>query len=263
MKAVGYTKQLLAAAAMVAAGVGGAAAADLPVKAPPPPVAWTWTGFYWGVNLGWGWASTSGTSTLTSPAGTVIGVVDPIPTHNGVIGGTQAGYNWQTGPFVLGVEGDFDGSAQNRADQITCFGLLLATCSLNATTGVDWFATARGRVGFAFDRWLVYATGGAAWQHVSENLTFTGPPGQISTTFGNSTTRGGWVVGAGVETAFWDNFTIGAEYLYINTGTYTSAFTVVAGSPFTALPGVAVGSTVTTSVNTNNNIVRLRAGYKF
>jgi outer membrane immunogenic protein len=269
MKSVGKMKKLVLGAAILLAGVGSAAAADLgmPVKAPPPPPLWTWTGFYTGLNLGWGWNNGTNSATLLSPAGVVTGVATT-GAHNGFVGGGQVGYNWQTGPFVLGVEGDFDGSAIKSTDGIGCFGAAVLGCSLNATTGPSWIATARARVGYAFDRWLIYATGGGAWERVSGNLTIIQPPGGllgvVSTTFSNQTTRSGWVVGGGVETAFWDHFIFGLEYLYINTGTWTSTPVVVgAGSPFLTIPGAVVGSSVVTSVNGNTNVVRARFSYKF
>ena len=107
-------------------------AADLPVyKAPAATYApaFSWTGFYLGANLGYGWGKASGTSTI---AGNIFGANGVFPGSsnlNGINGGGQAGYNWQTGPVVLGIEGDFQGSDQKQTT--------VAGCGIGCTMHVD------------------------------------------------------------------------------------------------------------------------------
>ncbi len=256
-------KKLLIGTAMLLAGVAGAAAADLPVyhKAPPapPPPVWTWTGFYVGVNLGGGWTNSSGSATLLTPGGAVIGVSGTTGNVSGVVGGGQIGYNWQFNNFVLGVEWDIDGSGERTSATGGCFGVVVpGGCTLNASAGVNWFSTLRGRAGFAVDRWLLYVTGGGAWQNVGASGSVTVPGGTFGV-FSNSTTRSGYSIGAGIEYAVWDHFILGAEYLYLNTGNWGNTFVVGAGNPF----GIPAGSIINTSVNNNNNVFRVRASYKF
>src|SRR4051794_11414727 len=103
---------LLLATPAFAADLG----ARLPVKAPPAYVAaYSWTGFYLGVNIGGGFARAEDAGTVFNGAGAAIGTFSWSERLNGVIGGGQIGYNWQTGNLLFGVEGDFQGSGQ-RAD---------------------------------------------------------------------------------------------------------------------------------------------------
>jgi outer membrane immunogenic protein len=181
-----------------ATALGGAAlAADMPVKAPVPivPIAppMTWTGFYAGVNLGYGWADVS--TDVTSSDLT------------GVIGGGQVGYNWQTGPLVLGIEGDFQGSGQNKSDSGTFGGV-----PFTVDQKLPWFATLRGRLGYAAGPWLFYGTGGAAWANYKLSITALG------VTASDDSTRTAWTAGGGVEWMFLPKWSAKLEYLYIDTG---------------------------------------------
>jgi opacity protein-like surface antigen len=133
-------------------GVGfahGALAADLPVRAAPVyqapmVVAPTWTGLYVGANGGWGWASNfNASSTFTDPTGGGV-VISPAASNlnaTGAVFGGQLGYNWQTGNWVWGVEGDFDGSNINKLNNIG--ETILAG---GGGANVNWLATIRGRV---------------------------------------------------------------------------------------------------------------------
>jgi outer membrane immunogenic protein len=173
-------------------------AADMPRKAYnpvySPTLATTWSGFYVGANAGYGWAQ----------------VGDSSNTMNGFIGGVQAGYNWQIGSFVLGVEGDFQGSLQKRSDTDTSTGI-----AITIDQKIPWFGTARGRVGYAFDNFLVYATGGAAWLNYKISGTALG------VTVSDSTSKTAWTAGAGVEWMFMQSWSAKLEYLYIDTGNTT------------------------------------------
>ena len=149
------TKLGIAVAALLATSFA-AEAADMPVKGyykgPPRSVVsyYNWTGFYAGVNGGYGW----GESNWDSPALSL--------KPKGWMAGGTLGYNWQSGAIVYGLEGDFDWA--DVKDSTACGAF---TCQ----TKNSWLATARGRLGYAFDRWLPYLTGGAAFGNVKASST--------------------------------------------------------------------------------------------
>jgi len=223
-------KRYILAACAGALALGAAVpaqAADLPrpvYKAPPAyiPAYFSWTGFYIGLNAGYGWAR------LTDTAGAS---VDP----KGFIGGGQIGYNWQVSSFVLGVEADFQGSGQKESfTGVTAFGLTTASFRER------YFGTVRARVGYAWDRALLYVTGGYAWQNIGIDITAGGA------TVSDDTTKGGWAVGGGLEYAFAGPWSAAVEYLYLDTGTRD-----------VTLLGI------TDSIRTRNNIVRAKINYRF
>jgi outer membrane immunogenic protein len=218
----------IAAFVSAACAIGAAVAADLPAamitKAPPAPSGMNWTGFYDGFNVGGSWGhqrtslddATTGTRLLSSSPGL-----------NGVIGGAQIGYNWQpvNRPWVLGVEADIQGSGQ-KSDGVFSVGgvaapgiVALPGDSIAYQNTLDWFGTLRGRIGWAMgerSNWLPYITGGFAYGQgtVSGNGTVGGVPVAFNTT----KTYAGWVLGGGVEWAFWDRWSAKAEYLYADYG---------------------------------------------
>lgn len=159
-------KFVLGSVALIAFGVTAASAADL--RAPPPPVpvtpslyspvsVYNWTGFYAGLNGGAGWGTVNGQSV------------------SGGLFGATAGYNFQSGPWVLGLEGDVDWANLTGGGQ-----------------NLQWLGTLRGRAGYSYDRLLPYVT--------------TGPV--------LATGTGGWSLGAGVEYAFTPAWSGKIEYLY-------------------------------------------------
>jgi outer membrane immunogenic protein len=173
-----------------------ASAADLPRKALPyssPVYGPVWSGFYAGVNAGYGWA------TYDTALGT--------DKMKGFVGGGQLGYNWQISSFVLGVEGDLQYSAQKRTETAVVGGI-----TFTGEEKVPWFGTARGRVGYAFDSILIYATGGAAWSNLKASISALGA------TISTDTTKMGWTAGGGVEWMFMPRWSVKAEYLYIDSG---------------------------------------------
>lgn len=205
---------VLAVAALSVAAVGSASSADLqrPIyKAPPappaPPPFYNWTGFYGGVNVGGSWGRQKVTA---AGAGATVTHSDHL---NGVIGGGQIGYNFQfAGPWVFGFETDFQGSGEKTNTGLTAPGF-----NLTYQNQLQWFGTARGRVGYALgDRgtWLPYVTGGLAYGDTKLSGTQTLP--LPTTGFNRSNTRVGWTAGAGVEWAFAPQWSAKAEYLFIN-----------------------------------------------
>lgn len=187
----------LIAATGLALGATAASAADLgrrPVyKAPPAPVpvAYNWSGFYIGGHLGYGWGDNEVTNLTTGTKSNLAA--------DGFLGGAQIGFNWQTGAFVFGVEGDW---SWTNADGST---------SIPAAVAADynWYGTATARVGYAFDNMLWYVKGGAAWMDTDYTLG--------GVTVGD--TRTGWTVGTGLEWAISPNWSAKLEYNYLDFGT--------------------------------------------
>jgi outer membrane immunogenic protein len=215
-------KLLLAGVGAAVLAAGPVFAADLP--APPAVVpAWSWSGFYIGANGGYSYGS-------SDTAGVVaLGLfVNGVPFHgvplvtpqtgyvsssvNGLLGGGQAGFNWQYGPLVVGLEGDIQASGQ-QGSNVFCSNGLIGPCpalttpvapgTAPFTLGVDeklaWFGTARGRVGAAGDRFLFYLTGGVAVGGIksdygSAGTLFFAPPSVVGSA---SATKVGWVAGGG------------------------------------------------------------------
>jgi outer membrane immunogenic protein len=234
----------LAAIAMIsAASVGAAFAADLtpsykaPVKALAPVASWN--GFYVGGNVGYGWdsASTGISSIATAPAfaGTLAALVAAgsyptslSPSAKGAIGGGQIGYNWQMSQWLFGLEADLQGSGIKGSATQNLFPLALSPTTTSVTKSLDWFGTFRGRIGFvATPQWLLYATGGLAYGQTKASFnTFTPICGggiTLCATGGSSSTRAGWTLGAGAEAMLAPNWSVKAEYLYIDLGRSTTA----------------------------------------
>ena len=191
----------------LAFAVGSATAADLPPRyqqpyAPAPVYApvFSWTGFYIGINGGGGWGRSQWDG------------VDKFNISGGLIGAT-IGYNWQINQFVLGAEGDIDWSGIGGS---TTF-----ACAPGCTTRNHWLSTVRGRLGYAFDRVLVYGKGGAAMaaDRYDVSGSFTGIPFG----FTGLENRFGWTAGAGVEWAFTPHWSVNVEYDYYGFGTKTIA----------------------------------------
>jgi outer membrane immunogenic protein len=239
---------LVAIGALIAAP---AMAADLrmPVKAPPAPIApaFSWTGFYLGIDGGYGWNDSTGDRTCVNPGGVFFGpgctqniqghVISP---SGGLFGGT-AGYNVQGGNFVYGIETDIQWSNISASATVP-IGVPAPTGSYTATDKLNWFGTARGRIGFlATPQLLAYVTGGLIYGNESVTaITFF--PSGFNYPAALSTTRTGGVVGGGLEYAFANNFSAKVEGLYYDMGTLNIAFTCPTGSA-TCSSGFTEGGT--------------------
>lgn len=208
-------KKFLLAGAALAATVSFASAADLPArpiyKAPPAPVAFSWTGCYVGGHLGYGWAKEHWNYGYY--AGTDYNVDHGSHTTSGVLGGAQAGCNYQTGPWVFGAEGDFSWTGMEGSHHYN--GGNPFTGDYLHTTKLDWIATITGRIGYAFDRSLLYVKGGVAWDHGKYQMFYAPNP---AFSYSDAQTRTGWIVGAGWEYAFDRNWSVKLEYNYIDMG---------------------------------------------
>jgi outer membrane immunogenic protein len=235
-------------------------AADLPVysKAPAVAAVYDWTGFYIGTNLGysWGRGSTDGSVTTRSLAVVAVfpTIVAPLTGRanvNGFIGGGQLGYNWQQGSWVFGLEGDIQFSNERGSGDV-CTATCPAGFVFTRDYKLDWFGTARGRVGFLpAERILLYATGGLAYGG------FSGSSWTLPLNIGTwSHTQAGWTVGAGVEAALGSNWSIKFEYLYMDLGH-------VGGSSATVVvPGVTSAAYLFNTKFTDS-IARVGVNYKF
>jgi outer membrane immunogenic protein len=182
-------------------------AADLapqPVE-PEAPVylPFSWTGFYLGAHVG----GAFGTAGNSYPATTTLGDFDT----SGFVGGIHAGYNYQWDQFVLGAEADFDGTSLRKRETDPAFG------SLRIST--PWQGSVRARLGYAYDRLLIYGTGGVAF--AEHDFNYTSLLGNGTSKFDD--TRAGWTLGAGLEYAFTNNWTARAEYRYTDYGKKTYA----------------------------------------
>jgi outer membrane immunogenic protein len=203
-------KNILLSAVALVALTAGAVAADLPMRAAPPaPVVaavpvFTWTGFYVGVNGGYAFGDEA-----DGRRSRFFRIRD-----NGdgsALGGAQIGYNMQFGMFVAGIEAD-----AQAIDLDAVYGSDVRLRGFarrgNDNDGVDGFGTVRGRLGLAFDRALVYATGGLAWRTDEDNNRRFGRFGN----FRNDDDNIGWTVGGGVEYAFTNNLSAKVEGLYVD-----------------------------------------------
>jgi outer membrane immunogenic protein len=197
------------------------AAADIPVKAPAAQTvvatAYNWSGSYFGGHLGYGWARTHINDVDNYSFSSACPPVCEFEFgSNGLIGGVQAGYNWQSGTFVYGAELDFSLSGINNAvtNPLCCAG------TESFATDVNWFGTGRVRFGVTLDRALAYLTGGVAVADFESR--YNDPP---SSNFAvASGIKWGWTAGAGLEFAGSTNWTWRVEYLYIDLRTARGSF---------------------------------------
>ena len=220
------------------AGVMSVQAADLPsqsnspmpYKASPAP-AFSWTGFYLGINGGYA----GGHSSWSDP---VVGADSGNFNTSGALLGGQLGYNLQMGAAVLGIETDA-GWINAKGSTAGLGGVCAADGGGPCQTQQSWVGTTRARVGYSFDRWLPYVTGGVAYGDIQA----VQPTG---TTTANNV---GWTAGAGLEAAFDRNWSAKVEYLHIDLGTAT-LFGVASGTPTLAVP-------------VTNDVVRAGINYRF
>lgn len=236
--------------------------------APAPYVApFSWTGFYVGVNAGAGIADGSG---FASPSPTAFGAPTPAQTADrsqgfnwdgsGFLGGLQAGYNWQSGTIVFGVEADIQSVDMDQSNDVIrplVAPGLAGTIQHSHSQGVDWFGTVRARLGFAIQpMMLIYATGGLAYgeTHHSHFVRFSLAGDSYAGS--NSDTKAGWTVGGGAELALDRNWTVKAEYLYVDLGSssYSSGTSPIIPNPL---------NFYNASYDTQFHVIRAGINYKF
>jgi outer membrane immunogenic protein len=199
-------KALIPLALLAGLPITAASAADMAVKAPAPVAAtiFSWTGIYIGAEAGYG-DSHSQSTRLVANSQFLAGTADSADRYGGLFG-FEVGGNYQINWLVLGVEGDWQYSTvSGTATNIGNTAGALATGNRTfSSRDVDWVDTVTGRVGVAWDRWMLYAKGGGAWRHINDNArnnTFTAAGVLVSSSSVNSSSESGYVVGGGVEWA--------------------------------------------------------------
>ena len=258
----------VASAVIALAAMGSAAfGADMPVKARPLPApVYSWTGVYVGGSVGYGWDHITATHELTNCAdsplvafvfggcgfGPPLGATPPGPASangRGWFGGVQAGYNYQFGTGLVGVEFDYNWSRVRSEGSSPFTFVANAPASIASSHNVTSFGTIRGRLGWLpSETWLLYVTGGFAFAHAGQNAAFISTVTSTNTgggfgfgciagqpCFQGSADRStvGWTVGAGTEWAVSANVSLKAEYLYARFGGNSITMQAVDGLGFT------------------------------
>jgi outer membrane immunogenic protein len=243
-------------------------AADMAVKAPPatPAPIYNWTGFYVGGTAGWAWGSFDPTSsTATVPAGEINADIPAINAAGmqsikpgAFTGGFEAGYNWQPSNLLFGLEGDIESfhlSGGASTGPVLYHGGA-GTFTLTSNANTDWLATVRGRLGYAAGTWLFYATGGFAFTDLHGNFSFS------ETAFGGAETatlsgsKTGYTVGGGVEASLSRQWSVKAEYLFVDFGTVSGGGVAAGG---VLIPPYPFAHTI----DLKANLVRLGLNYHF
>jgi outer membrane immunogenic protein len=252
---------IVAVASMIAAG--HALAADLPVRPGPAPAyypvatVYDWGGGYIGINGGYAFGQSEWTDDGPNPSG--LSSSGNFSVNGGLVGGTM-GVSGQFGAWVLSVEGDFDWQGvSGTSSSAFCTSIFASPTAgsapggLSCKTASNWLGTLRARVGYAWDRVLVYGTAGGAGANVETSLT--GLPFQNNAEFG-------WTAGGGVEVALAENWTFKVEYLFVDLGKapcnhgYSCGFDRAATATLPLLNANDL-------VKLNENIVRVGVNFKF
>lgn len=230
-----------AVAAAVALGfVDTASAADMPIKAPAykAQAPFTWTGCYIGAQVGYGWAQTNHSFDNGAPSDT--------SRPNGVLGGGHLGCNYQMTNWVVGIEGDLEAADLHGGDFLN-----LAGATSVGSSHMKWDGSVRGRFGFAFDRSLLYVTGG--WAFARFDLGGGPGPGFLGggppPCCGYSADMSGWTLGGGWEYAFTNNLSARIEYRYTDYGNASGQLN-------------PIYPTVTMPVSIKTNAVRIGVSWK-
>jgi outer membrane immunogenic protein len=247
----GTMKKFLLTSVSLAALTATATAADLaarPYKAVPMAAVYNWTGFYIGGHVGGSWVDEkasilSTTGPLLNPLGTVIG-----GDRSGFLGGVQAGYNYQVSNWVFGIGAD--ASWTNITVATVTAATLIPGGVTNTAGTTNWYVTATGRIGYAWNNVLVYGKGGAAW--MNENFSGGASAGGFALTTNPITdTRAGWTAGGGIEYGFAPNWSVFAEYNYLDFGSRN--YTITSNLPFTSV----------TNIKTKVDVFKAGANFRF
>jgi outer membrane immunogenic protein len=220
-------RALVFAVAFCGAALPAAQAADQSVAAPPRapssyypdayyPTGLDWTGFYVGLEVGGGWANASWTDPFSGLRNS--------PKSSTALGGGQIGANWQRDAVVFGIEADLDWIDVSGA----------TTDAAGNVNGISahWVSTVTGRLGYAFNRWLVYGKGGFAVGSERDKIV---TPGGLTAANSGTSTQYGWTAGAGAEFALDRNWSARFEYDFIDlpSNSVTVSGTGLGTSPLT------------------------------
>lgn len=278
-----------AAALVLCCAMQPAWAADVAIGGPeykaPTPAApfvadpWTWSGFNVGLNGGYSIAQSKSSVTFANGVtGSFASPPNSVTSANfnihGYEFGAQLGYNWAFAIYVVGLEADFQGSAERGDFNFLCAanagGGAFGPCSPALTTTppgatgaalsleqkLSWYGTVRARIGAEFTPRIVgYLTGGLAYGQITTDGTFTGFTAagtSVVTAFDTSTLKGGWTIGAGFEGRLLGHWTAKAEYLYLDLGTVQGSVTNGPGQ-----------ITANFSSHPRDNIFRVGVNYHF
>lgn len=271
-------RKLLLSGVPLAVLAGPAFAADLPstkdapVFVAPSPI-FNWTGFYAGANAGYGWGPAKARLQLPADPGSqsffnpalAAGALPATLNFNrsGFIGGGQIGYNYQINSVVLGLEADIQGADVGGSSALTTIntpGFVAGNYSARST--LDWLGTVRGRLGFTpVERWLVYATGGLAYGHSNRSYSAVAPMSNDFFSSSRSSTNVGWTLGAGVEWAVNNNWSIKAEYIHYCLSCSTDITTP--GGRDLALVAAGFTQPLANKFSNGGDIVRVGLNYRF
>jgi outer membrane immunogenic protein len=225
-----YRKLLLASVGAIAlTGSAALAAEPPPPPPPPPPPLFTWTGAYVGVQIGGAWGAGNLRESGFDPFTRTFFNSTVGGTPSGVIGGAHVGYLYQINQWVLGIEGSVDGTSLSKTT-VAVFPNVFGGGGLavKSSTSFDVQGSIRGKIGFAWDRLLIYGTGGVAFGGFNTNFSLISgggvtpggivvPPFFANNSFSN--TRVGWTAGGGLQYAVTNNWWVFAEYRFSDFGT--------------------------------------------
>lgn len=205
-----------------------------------------WTGFYIGGLVGGAWGQTKARAQVTTGSGAVVlppadaAILNGLTSHDeskgGFTGGLEGGLNYQMGSLVLGVEADWTSLDLKNTNHKTAQSPLLIAppivYSLDQQIRTDWMVSLRPRVGYAFGRFLIFATTGLAWTELKYNASLSDnriPPDLASAV--SKSTKTGWTAGLGGAYALSDNLSVKGEWLYADFGhvgsTVTNSFATI------------------------------------
>jgi len=251
-------------------GVATGARIETRSPTPAPPPSSTWTGFYVGGYLGGNWGrATANTSTVFSPTGyfaaTSVTTISTVGRQNlnpgGFNGGGEAGYNYQTGHFVVGAEADFGWMTGSKTQSSTAPYPCCPTTNFTVTQSAktNWVFTGRGRAGYATGNFLVYATGGVAFTDLNYTALFTDTFASALETGSIKKTRTGWTAGGGAEYKFGKHWSAKGEYLFADFGRATTTSTNLTAPATTSWPT----NVFTHSIYLKEHLLRFGLNYHF
>jgi outer membrane immunogenic protein len=252
---------------------GAAQAADIAPYSPAMP-AFSWSGVYGGANIGYGWGEFDGSSAdigYTDPGDPADPLDDLTFLYpgfdgsldvDGVVGGLYGGANFEIAGFVFGLDADYSWSG--ITGDASTGDILINDVPVGSfgegSLDVDWLAHVRGRIGYGFDRFMLFFAGGLAVAGLNSDASYVAPLGvDVAGSSGDDSVTG-WTIGGGIEWAATDNLIVRAEYLYdqfddVNLGSYQVTDTNF--SPAVTFPQSSVDGDLSV------NIFRVGVSWKF